>query len=300
MSRLPPLNSVRVFDAVVRAGSFAKAASELGMTRAAVGYHIRVLEDRLRTALFERKADGATLTPSGSRCAPRVAVALRELRRAFDEIGQSEPKELSVSAVTNFGQQWLMPRLADFQKQFGIKVRLETTASITDLNRDGYDVAIRNGYGSWPGMRADHLIPLTLTPLVARQAAERIDLKAGPRSLLDLPLYCLNSREWASWFGEVGVRADLLQESELHEWDCWHLVGQAAINGLGAALLFPFLYQRELAAGALVQPFPQHIDIPYGYWIVYPEDRSTDRAIQCFARWLQDEIDPERGMERSG
>ena len=82
MSRnLRLLNALRAFEAAARLGSFTNAASELGVTSAAVGQQVRGLEAHLGASLFERGLDGLTLTPEAVRGLPQI-------RRGFDLLGE--------------------------------------------------------------------------------------------------------------------------------------------------------------------------------------------------------------------
>ena len=72
MRHLPPLAAVRVFEAAARHENFTQAAAELGMTQAAVSYQVKLLEERLGTALFHRIRRQVSLTEAGRRIAPLV------------------------------------------------------------------------------------------------------------------------------------------------------------------------------------------------------------------------------------
>lgn len=65
MSKLPPLNALRAFEASARLGSFTKAADELNVTQAAISQQVKILEHHLRTELFVREAKGIRLTEAG-------------------------------------------------------------------------------------------------------------------------------------------------------------------------------------------------------------------------------------------
>ena len=99
---LPPLNAVRAFDAVARHLSFTRAADELGMTQAAVSYQIRILEERLGTALFLRKARHILLTDAGAKLAPQVRQAFEIMREAFANTRGTVEGLLSITTVPTF------------------------------------------------------------------------------------------------------------------------------------------------------------------------------------------------------
>ena len=89
LSRNFPLNALRVFDSAARHLSFTKAGEELGMTQTAVSYQIKLLEDFVGSALFERKPRQLQLTENGKRLAPRVTDGLETLVEAVADLKQS-------------------------------------------------------------------------------------------------------------------------------------------------------------------------------------------------------------------
>src|ERR1700760_4285638 len=113
-SSLPPLASVRVFEAAARHLSFTKAAAELGMTQAAVSYQIKQLEDRVGTPLFRRLTRKLELTETGQRLAPPVSDALARLAEAFAAARSDEDAVLKITALHTFVANWLVPRLGRF------------------------------------------------------------------------------------------------------------------------------------------------------------------------------------------
>ena len=88
---LPPLNSLRAFEAAGRHESFLYAAGELRVSPGAISRHVRLLEDHLGTALFVRQSNGVTLTPAGNRYARKVSRIVRDLRRATAELRRTDP-----------------------------------------------------------------------------------------------------------------------------------------------------------------------------------------------------------------
>src|ERR1700748_2276238 len=163
---LPPLNTLRVFDAVVRHMSFTRAASELGMTQAAVSYQIRLLEVRIGAPLFQRLTRKLALTDAGRRLAPVVEDVFVRLRAAFTSFSGKNDGILAISSVITFTSNWLVPRIGKFQMAWPeIAVRLEADSRLVDFTREEFDVGIRGGRvarGVWPGLASDHLLSVDL------------------------------------------------------------------------------------------------------------------------------------------
>src|SRR5579863_2964411 len=113
--RLPPLSSLRVFEAAARHNSFRKAADELNLTASAVSHGIQTLESWLGVELFHRNARGLRLTGAGEAYAPFVTQALSILAKATEQVpGRKATGTLSVSSAPTFASKILLPRLEKF------------------------------------------------------------------------------------------------------------------------------------------------------------------------------------------
>ena len=118
MDRLPPLSSLRAFEAVARRLSFSRAAEDLHVTPGAVSQQIRFLEQHLGETLFDRTRRSVALTETAMRMLPEIQAGLETLSRAL--ASRSAPhsaKALTISVAPSFASKWLLPRLADFSDQ---------------------------------------------------------------------------------------------------------------------------------------------------------------------------------------
>src|SRR5215510_6037663 len=150
-ARLPSLNGLRAFEAAARHLSFTQAASELNVTQTAISHQIRAL----------------ALTPQARDYLPGVRAAFNDLRLATDRLlRKDDDNVLTVSTLASLAAKWLLPRLTAFQEaHLGIDVRITTSTSLVDFQRDKVDAAIRYGRGQWPGVRADWLMADELFPV---------------------------------------------------------------------------------------------------------------------------------------
>jgi LysR family glycine cleavage system transcriptional activator len=287
-STLPPLAAIRCFEAAARHQSFTRAAEELGMTQAAISYQIKLLEERVGSALFVRSARGVTLSEAGGRLAPAISEAFTQMRAAFEDLSEKAEGILRITALATFAANWLVPRLGSFQlKHPTIAVSLDVTNVVLDLARGEVDVGLRSGHGNWPGLTAHPLMPAAFTPMVSPQLLERVGPLAEPRDLLKAPLIDPDDEWWVEWFEEAGVTSpDLSDRTGIRVWN-QQLAGRAALAGQGAAILMPAFFADELARGLLVQPFPivrQTSDTHY--WLVYAEARRRAPKIRAFRDWI--------------
>src|SRR3569833_4613920 len=152
LRRLPFLNRIRAFEAAARAESFAKAGSELNVTPAAISRMVMLLEQRLGVALFERKANRLVLTPPSRAYQAGLTQVFDQLASLTAQVtAMAGSRVLTVGVGPTFATRWLIPRLADFQKQGpDIEVRFATGGATLPYN-DEWICGIRLGRGDWPG-----------------------------------------------------------------------------------------------------------------------------------------------------
>ena len=142
LSGLPPLESLRFFEAAARHESFARAAAELGVTAAAVAYHVRALEGYLDAPLFERRQRGVLLNPRGQAYLKEVQRILAEVH-GVSERQRRQPRRVRIISVEAVAEKWLVPRLAALQTTHpGIAIELETDHRGVDPGSRDFDAWI--------------------------------------------------------------------------------------------------------------------------------------------------------------
>jgi len=290
VSQLPPLQAIRVFDAVARHLSFTKAAGELGMTQAAVSYQIKVLEERVGAPLFLRRPRQIVLTEAGQRLAPAVGEAFAILGQAYAAARGGADGLLCVTTVLTFASNWLAHRLGSFQIAHPtLAVRLETSSRLTDFTREDVDIAIRSGGGDWPGLEAHKLLDADFTPMLSPKLAASIGGVNEPADLLKLPILDPSDIWWKEWFATAGVHTHDLASRPGSSMGAQAYEANA-IAGHGVAILTRALFKNELADGRLFQPFDLVGDDGHAYWLVYPEARRNVPKIRAFRDWVLAEI----------
>ncbi|WP_458725489.1 LysR family transcriptional regulator [Pseudomonas mandelii] len=279
-----PLNALRAFEASARHLSFTRAAVELFVTPAAVSHQVKSLEAQLNVTLFKRLPRGLMLTSEGETLLP-------VLRESFDRIAETLERfegghfreVLTVGAVGTFAVGWLLPRLADFQSKHPfIDLRLSTNNNRVDVAAEGLDYAIRFGAGAWHGIEASKLIEAPLSvlcvPEIAGQLQEPADL------LKQTLLRSYRTDEWPEWFLAAGLPANTPAPRSI-VFDSSLAMMEAALQGAGIALAPPLMFARQLAAGAIEQPFD--IGITTGcYWLTRLQSRPETSAMTMFREWL--------------
>lgn len=300
MRSLPPLASVRVFEAAARHENFTSAAAELGMTQAAVSYQVKLLEERLGLKLFRREGRGVVLTEPGRRAAREVSAAFDGLDAAFAGLRTEDESVLTVSTTDTFANTWLAWRLGGFQMRYpDMAVRLVASDRLVDFAADDVDVVVRAGVdaAAWPGLSADKLVDVHFTPMCSPGFLARHGGTLTPADLLNLNRISPQDPWWSHWLREAGVtvpdgpiRGGIRLDSQSHE-------GNAAIAGQGVAILTPFFWRYDLAEGRLVRPFGQVSSRGYAYWLACPDHRRKVPKIKRFREWLLAEVAEELAGE---
>ncbi|MCZ4282808.1 LysR substrate-binding domain-containing protein [Kiloniella laminariae] len=292
-SSLPPLSSLRVFEAAARHCSFTRAAEELGMTQAAVSYQIKILEERVGSNLFLRKPRQVSLSETGLRLAPVVSQAFDLLHNAFAAEEDDSQSLLTISTLQTFAANYLVERIGRFQMEHcNLAVRLDASQEMRNFAREEFDLGIRSGMGDWPGLATHLLMTASFTPMLSPGLAESIDGVKEPADLLRLPFIDASDPWWKVWFDAAGVPSDELKARPRSRLGSQTLEATAAMAGQGVAVLTPMFYRKALNDGSLIQPFDLVCkDLEgRGYWLVYPESRRNSRKIKAFRRWLEVEL----------
>jgi LysR family glycine cleavage system transcriptional activator len=297
MRQLPPLAAVRAFEAAARNESFTAAANELGLTQAAVSYQVKALEDRLGAPLFVRERGRVRLTPLGARLLPTLSQAFDSIEAAFASHRAEDESLLTISTTGTFANTWLAWRLGGFQMAHTeLAVRLSTSNELVDLRAGDADVAIRAGRGDWEGLEAHRLFDSEFTPIASPDciAAEerKLGRKLEPADMPDAHLINPGDQWWQQWFADNGVVADeRVSRRPGVRLDNQASEGHAAMGGQGFALLTPFLWQGDVAAGRLAIPFPDRVSTRgWAYWLVFPPERRMVPKIKRFRDWLLAEM----------
>ncbi len=291
--RLPPLNTLRTFEAAARSGSFTAAAHQLCVTHSAVSRQIRALEAALGVPLFERTGRRVRLTTDGTHY-------LRAVQDAFDLLGAATQRltaraaggRLVVNCVPTVSMHWLLPRLTRFQQRHpAVELRLATGGPDFDPLAVEFDVAIRRDEGSWPDCIAEPFLveraaPVCSPALLARQPLAR------PEDLARHTLLHAETRPdaWVRWLRAAG-QPEALAVSRAQYYDFFYLALQAAIDGLGVVLGPLPMLEDELASGRLVAPLPGPVIEARRYCWVVRRRRAPEPLVQAFCAWLREEAD---------
>jgi LysR family glycine cleavage system transcriptional activator len=289
--RLPPLNSLRAFEAAARHLSFTRAAEELFVTQAAISHQVKALEDHLGIKLFRRLNRALRLTEEGQDYLPAVRRAFDLLHEATQRLVDTDSQgTLTVTVLPSFAARWLVPRLGKFIRAYPeIDVRLAPSAELIDFARDNVDTGIRYGRGRYPGLRVDRLMTEDIFPVCSPALLKGSHPLQKPCDLKHHTLLHDDGHgDWRTWLMAACVQGVDPQRGPVFT-DSGLLI-QAATAGQGVALARGALAGDDLTAGRLVRPFEFSSPSEYAYYLVCPESMADKPKIAAFRQWILLEI----------
>ena len=293
MRRLPPLNSLRAFEAAARHLSFTKAADELAVTPGAISQQVKLLEETIGVPLFLRNARGLALTEAG-------LAALPSLRDGFDRLDtavrlmtlERRAGRLAVSVAPSFASKWLVPRLDLFQAQHPeIDVYLHAGMELVDFSVDDVDIAIRYGQGNYPDVEVEKLMEERIVPVCAPgllcgdNPLKKLEDLAG-HTLLHDDGTDHEIATWPMWLKAAGAEVDGTRGPRFNQSS---LVIEAAVAGKGVALAKYALAEADLEAARLVIPFDLTSPTDFASWMVHPAAKAALPEVKAFKAWITEQ-----------
>jgi LysR family transcriptional regulator, glycine cleavage system transcriptional activator len=304
--RLPPLGSLRAFEAAARHLSFRRAADELNVTPAAISHQVKALEEFLGIKLFRRLVRGLELTATAEATMGRLRDGFDALATAVEMMRTHETAgALSVSITPSLAVKWLAPRIHGFVSAYpDIDVRVAASAGMIDGKRDGATLQvpesgephmeIRFGEGDYPGHRVDRLFPVSVLPMCSPRLLEGEHGLQHPEQLRHHTLLHHDSAHiegggvnWKNWLKSAGVNG--VDVSRGPHFNHAVLALDAAIDGAGVVLSYPVLAGADLAAKRLVAPFALSLPMTSAYHLVCAEAVSDHPRVAAFRAWLFEE-----------
>ncbi len=293
--RLPPLNSLKAFEAAARHLSFTKAADELFVTQAAVSHQIKALEEFLSMKLFLRKNRSLLLTEEGQ----SYFLDLKDIFHAIQDaterlLAKGAKGAITVALPPSLAIQWLVPRISDFTRlNPEIDVRIKAVDFDEGFLADDIDVAIYYGRGKWAGLHADKLHADYLTPVCAPSLFQGNKPLEVLEDLQHHQLLHDASREaWKNWVRHFNVPGINVEQGPIFSHSM--LVLQAAALGQGIALGHSVLVRPELAAGRLICPFEEKLVSKSAYYLVCHQSLAELGKISIFREWLLTQVEREQ------
>ncbi|WP_261923137.1 LysR substrate-binding domain-containing protein [Shewanella sp. NFH-SH190041] len=287
MRKLPPLRSLQVFEAAARLQHFSRAGEELCISQSAVSHQIRQLEEYFETPLFQRKSKQLQLSDKGRLLAEELHGSLNHLAELCQQIKGEKRHEIRLALYSSFAVKWLIPRLSDFRRQNPlIKIRLEMMSQDPELSETVADIFITGRTapkGYWHhtlhqerliAVCAPHLLPQHLaatTEVFQQQTLLAVD--EGPIGI-----------DWQRWSETNDM--PLSDTQSIQVFSHMLLAMEAAIAGLGIALVSDFIVQGDIDNGRLIALEWPDIHTGFQFNLCCKSRRRNEADIHAFTQWL--------------
>ena len=287
--KIPSTLALSAFEAAARHQSFTKAAAELAVTQSAICRQIAALEDFLGLKLFRRDRRGVGLTEAGLAYSRKVAARLDDVERDTVELmgsgGTGGTIELAV--VPTFATKWLLPRMPTFMAAHPeITINLTTRTRPFLFGDTEFDAALYAGPATWPGTGSRFLMRESLIAVCSpKLIGPRQHLRASDWARYRLLQQSMRPYAWRYWFASRGMRIE--GDMAGPKFELFSMHAEAAIQGIGIALLPRLLIEDELTRGALV-PVAQHDYLSdRSYYLIYPEQKADSGQLRVFSEWIE-------------
>lgn len=288
MQKLPTLKSLRAFEAAARLGSFTRAAEELCLAQSAVSRQVRGLEDQLGARLFDLIRQRIVLTQAGRAYLEEIRPVLANLEAASTRVSaRAKGVELiEMATLPTFCSRWLIPRLPKFYVEHPqASIRLTSKFDPFSFDAEPFDIAIHFGTPDWAGTRMYHMFDERMVAICSPDFLRRHNIRSDA-DLAAAPLLHLSLRRtaWVDWCTQLSIST----RNAYSGWllDQFSMLTEAAVAGLGAALLPDLFVEEELRRGKLVLASTSAVESSKGYYIAIPENRPTAPIVTELCAWI--------------
>lgn len=300
LHRLPATSHLLSLESAIRNGSITKAGQELCLTQSAVSKQLSQLEAQLGVELIRRTPSGVLPTAAGKRYLEQITPLLVAMEDAT--VALMANRELGVQlrlcVAPSFASFWLLPRLRDFQlRNPEILVHITTQAGMPDLIASRFDMAIVNVLPSDDRYCHESFMTVDAYAVHAPVLAPGVEAMC-PSDLVGLPLLHQTTLlgAWKEYFSAAGVRNHDVAHGP--RYSTLSLGLQAALAGLGCALLPDYVTEPAIREGRLRRiPEPAY-QVPTPYSLVYVKQNSDQPAVMAFRDWLFDILPMESAVSQ--
>lgn len=291
---------LRVLVAVVAAGGIGAGAERLNVAKSAVSHRIRELEDRLGARLFDRTKRRVQLTEVGRDFHDRAVELLSGLEQAEEAASRASGElkgRIRVAAPVSFTTHCLAPLIGQFlERHPAVTLSIDTDDRMVDFVSDGFDLAIRIAQLTDSALVARRLTTIRRACVASPALLERLGTPLTPKDLSNLPgLRYSNVDETYYWTFAGGFVASVHSSVDIANGEA---VREAAIAGLGVAVLPTFIVHDAVRRGALSIILEKHMKPPIAMYVVHPSKRNQTARARAFIDFLVEQFAGEPFWDR--
>jgi DNA-binding transcriptional LysR family regulator len=286
------LADLETFVAVAEAGTFTRAASRMGRSKAGVSRQIKSLEQRLGARLMNRTTRSLSLTEAGTALYERASAALAELHdaEAAAAAQQVTPQgRLRVSLPTAFGRRVAAPSLFGLVEENPlIDLDLNFSDRFVDVIGEAFDLVVRIGTLTDSSLIARRVASTRLCVCVSPSYLESHERPSTPSDLLhhECLLYSQESAK-SSWYFADGETVAVHGRIRSDSGEALQL---AALDGMGIAWLPDFYVSEDVEAGRLVTILDDFEADPLGIYVLYPHRRHLSLKVRLAVDRLAEDL----------
>jgi DNA-binding transcriptional LysR family regulator len=298
LNQVPRLQGLAVFEAAARLGSFTAAATELGMSQPAVSKHIAIIEDQLKTVLFDRGGNRRELTADGRELFAGVDRGFSEIEDGLGRM-RSGLDVLTVAMQPVVAETWFSPHLQELRNVLApTRLHVVIYDHDSELASMEHDVSVRFGTGRVPGLRSELLVPEVAVPAASPDYADRHGLasESPARALLhaDLVDFDQTGRSWIDWVQWFAAHDITPPQIDQVVYRTYGSTVPVALGGAGVILTWRHLRGDLVERGLLVEVGPAVENQANGYHLVWPAALSRDEGLRRLRTWIRATADRHR------
>ena len=289
LRKLPPLKSLKGFEAATRHQSIREAADELCLTHPAVSHQVQLIEEALGVTLFAQDGRRIVSTEEGRVLYPYVRAAFESLLEGVEAAHRHAlDKPLRVQTYVTASIRWMARRVPQFL-QDNPQVKLVLSTCAVDWEFDDVHADVGLVYCETPPSNKYHWVPLfdyALFPVCSPQMAASMGANPTAADLLTKPLIAINTevRNWQTWFESAGVSFD--PASSYMVVDTLAVALEMALNNEAIALVNGPFVDQDLASGRLVQPLTHRAVCPGEWGLICRKELKENLRIRTFMDWM--------------
>jgi LysR family glycine cleavage system transcriptional activator len=288
--QIPPLSTLKAFEAAARLMSIKGAGDELHVSHAAVSRHIKNLERDLGHRLFERYYRRIALTAEGQIFLVGITGGLSQIERAVMQLrGSLRANKLVISVDPDFAGLWLVPRLAEFYAMVpNTQVEILAEKGANSLRSRRSDCAIQYAEAGSEPENGEALFRSRLFPVCAPGLLKKLPLRSPEDLKFHTLLHDRTFTEWQEYFESCSLTLDVHVGSAI--FSATALCLDAAVRGQGVAIGDDFLAAMYLSESRLVRPLDSALHSRNAYYFIAPKRNARHSAVATFRHWLFENI----------
>lgn len=285
---VPSISALHAFEASATYLNFTRAGEDLGLTQSGVSRQVGNLERQLGVRLFERLGPRLVLTETGRSFLQTVSGILDDLEEAAIDVvrGSRSVDAMQIGVQDSFAAQWLVPRMHRFLARCkNPRFNMVPVHGEADLESLSIDIAVLRGRGAWANAHVRHLLSEEVAVVAAPSlipAGEQRDPALHTRYEKIQNAHRPDS--WLRWLAAKGLSHDGPISGP--RFSQTSMVIEAAVTGIGLAVVPTIMVENQLRSGALHMPFGEAVASGLSYFAVYPERNGQSKEVLEFRDWL--------------